>query len=411
MAIPTPKKYVRDFEKLGFGMFIHFGLYSQRGRGEWAKYIEGIPDEEYNKLFDTFTAEDFDAKDIARTAKAAGAKYIVLTTRHHEGFSLYDTQGLSDFDAPHSPAGRDLIREYVDACNEEGIIPFFYHTTLDWYVKSFNEDFDEYLEYLRKSVEVLCSRYGKIGGLWFDGNWSKKDADWKEDELYATIRHYQPDAIIVNNTGLSARGAFGNPEIDSVTFEQGRPEPLNREGMPKYVACEMCETINDHWGYGAGDFNCKSSARLIETLCHCRKVGANYLLNIGPREQGALDPLQKETLKAIGGWLKVFGEAIYDTVPCGIEGDYKNFGLKNEKGEVYLFVHDLSRRGDSNVTTEGGGCGEKAFRGIKGDIKSIQWLDDGEELSFRKEGDALIVNCTGYPYGTSYVVRVAKVTF
>ncbi|MCQ2385379.1 MAG: alpha-L-fucosidase [Clostridia bacterium] len=336
--MPKPLKRIRDFEKLGFGMFVHWGLYSQLGSGEWVWNVKRIAKEDYVKLFDTFTACDFNAKELVRTAKDAGAKYIVLTTRHHEGFSLYDTCGLSDFDAPHSPAGRDLIKEYVDACNEEGIIPFFYHTTLDWYQDSFNQDFDAYLEYLRQSVEVLCTRYGKIGGLWFDGNWSKKDADWKDAELYATIRKYQPDAIIINNSGIGARGALGVEELDSVTFENGRPEPMNREGMSKYVAAEMCHTINRHWGYGKGDFDYLSTRDLIETFCACRKVGANYLLNIGPKAQGAIVPLQKELLRTLGDWIKIFEEAVYEPTPCGIAGEYKNFGLKNEKGEVFLFL-------------------------------------------------------------------------
>ena len=151
--IPVPKKYIADFEKLGFGMFIHWGLYSQIGKGEWYFYhgYEGTM-EEYSKLMETFTAEDFNAEEIVLTAKNAGCKYIVLTTRHHEGFSLYDTCGLNEFDAPHSAAKRDLIREYVDACNKYDIKPFFYHTTLDWYNKDFNDDFDKYLEYLKKTV-------------------------------------------------------------------------------------------------------------------------------------------------------------------------------------------------------------------------------------------------------------------
>ena len=155
MAVPTPEKRIVEFEKLGLGMFVHWGLYSQLGAGEWAFWHSDRDMQNYKKLKDTFTAEDFDARKLVLTAKATGCKYITLTTRHHEGFSLYDTKGLCDFDAPHSAAGRDLIREFVDACNEEGIVPFFYHTTLDWYQPSFNENFDEYLEYLRKSVEVL----------------------------------------------------------------------------------------------------------------------------------------------------------------------------------------------------------------------------------------------------------------
>ncbi len=121
----------------------------------------------------------------------------------------------------HTPCKRDLVREYVNACRKHDIVPFFYHTTLDWYQKSFENDFDAYLEYLNRSVEILCKNYGRIGGFWFDGNWSKPDADWKEDRLYGIIRRYQPEAMIINNTGLDARERVGHPEIDSVTFEQG----------------------------------------------------------------------------------------------------------------------------------------------------------------------------------------------
>lgn len=173
MAIPEPKPYIAAFEQLGFGMFVHWGLYSQLGRCEWIYKIDNMDMGEYEKLKDTFTADCFDARALARTARDAGCRYIILTTRHHEGFSLYDTRGLSDFDAVHSPAGRDLIAEYVDACREYGIKPFFYHTTLDWHHPDFEGSFDRYLEYLRRSVEVLCRNYGEIGGFWFDGNWSK----------------------------------------------------------------------------------------------------------------------------------------------------------------------------------------------------------------------------------------------
>ncbi len=408
--IPTPLKRVKEFEELGLGMFVHWGLYSQLGIGEWAMRLHNIPKEEYVKLFDTFTAADFDAEELVLTAKNAGAKYIVLTTRHHEGFSLYDTCGLNEYDAPHSPAGRDLVREYVDACNRHGIIPFFYHTTLDWWKEEFNTDFDAYLTYLNRSVEILCTNYGKIGGLWFDGNWSKPDADWKEDELYATIRRHQPHAIIVNNTGLDERGRIGNPEIDSVTFEQGRPTPMNREGMEKYIAAEMCETINDHWGVGKCDFHSKSTAQLIETLCACRKVGANYLLNIGPTAQGGIDPLQKYTLKCIGDWISIFEPAIRVAKPCDIYGTGKDFALR-DGSKLYLFVHDLSIGGGANVTLNLGGGSVRNFAGVWEDVRSIRWMDNGEELSFSRIPDSgiLTLNATGYPYGTNLVVRVAEV--
>ena len=161
MSIPEPLPRVAAFEKLGFGIFIHWGLYAQGGRGEWAQCIYDVHPDEYAKWMDTFTAEDFNAREWAEMAKKAGAKYITLTTRHHEGFSLYDTCGLNEFDAPHSPAKRDLVREFVDACREFDIVPFFYHTTLDW--KWHNkktpeldqDEFNEYLDYLYKSVDHL----------------------------------------------------------------------------------------------------------------------------------------------------------------------------------------------------------------------------------------------------------------
>ena len=410
MSIPIPEKRIADFEEFGFGMFIHWGLYSILGMGEWIQSAGKIPQDTYMKLANDFTASKFDAKKIVRTAKAAGAKYITLTTRHHDGFSLYDTKGLNTYDAPHSAAHRDLIREFVDACNEAGIAPFFYHTTLDWYNPDFNDNFKKYLQYLRDSVEILCTEYGKIGGLWFDGNWSKPNEDWEEDELYRVIRKHQPEAIIVNNTGLSHRGEPGNIELDSVTFEQGRPTPMNRDGMRKYVAAEMCHTMNAHWGYGANDFNYKSLPHLIETLCACRRVGANYLLNIGPTGDGQIPLMQEALLHCLGEWIGVVGPAVYEGKPCGVDGfdNRKNFGLKSNGNKLWLFVHDLSVCGDTNVVADGGGAGEKIFVGVKDRVKSIRWTDCDEELSFAQDGEKLTVNCTGYSYGKNLAVRIAE---
>ncbi len=407
MSQPKPRKYIADFEKLGFGMFVHWGLYSQLERGEWVFFNEKMDMNEYKKLAESFTAEGFDAEDLVLTAKNAGCKYIVLTTRHHEGFSLYDTCGLSDFDVMHTPCGRDLVREYVDACRKYDIVPFFYHTTLDWYQKDFEEDFDAYLEYLKKSVEILCKNYGKIGGLWFDGNWSKPDADWKEDMLYGTIRKYQPEAMIINNTGLEARGRAGHPEIDSVTFEQGRPEPMNREGMPKYLAAEMCETINDNWGVGVCDFNYKSPAALIESLCFSRRAGANYLMNIGPHSQGNVDPYQKELLKLIGRWVNIFGEAIYEGKPYPAKSLGQYFMLKGDQ-KLYIFCVNPGALQNENVTVNTSQGGSYAFDGVKDTIKEIRWMDNGEKLDFMQKGEMLSVYFTVQGSGMSFCVRVAE---
>lgn len=401
------KDYIKRFEKMGFGMFVHWGLYSQLGKGEWTYYIEKQDKNEYIKLKDTFTAEDFNAEELVLVAKNAGCKYITFTTRHHEGFSLYDTCGLSEYDALHSPAKRDLVREFVDACNKHGILPVFYHTTLDWYNPDYYNDFDSYLEYLRKSVEILCTNYGKIGGLWFDGNWDKPDADWKLDDLYGTIRKHQPEAMIINNTGLQDRGTIGHPEVDSVTFEQGKPSPMDRSGMEKYVAAEMCYTVNQHWGVGHSDFNYKSPKELIEALCDCRKVGANLLLNIGPEAQGKISGMSRELMAIIGRWMNIFGEAIYEGKPYIYGGSEKNFVLKGDNC-LYIFAYDLGTKGDANVTVGGNSGGLYSFSGIDEEIEKIEWLDNKEELDFSNNGGTLSVNLTPSPYGTNYCVRVAK---
>ncbi len=417
MSIPLPLPRVRAFEKLGFGMFVHWGLYSQLGEGEWAQYLHPYPLKEYEKLFDTFTAADFDAELLAKTAKDAGMNYITLTTRHHEGFSLYDTCGLNTYDAPHSPAKRDLIAEFVAACNKYDIKPFFYHTTIDWHwegkvTKDLSAaDFERYLDYLHRSVEILCTNYGKIGGLWFDGNWSRPNDDWKEDRLYGIIRKHQPDAIIVNNTGLENRGKLGNPEIDSVTYENGAASPMNREGMPKYVAGEVCKTIATFWGIGKFDLDLMSPGRVIELLAHSRGCGANLLLNIGPTAQGGIPDYERALLAKVGKWCRLYGEAIYEPTPAPeIKCKGRDFILKNGKN-YYYFVHDLGVLGDANVTAMAQGLGTRALDGFTAKVKSVKYLDNGEDLHFTQNAadGMLAVFCTGYTYGTNYVVRVVKI--
>ena len=314
-ALPVAPQYIKNFEQLGFGMFVHFGIYSQLCRGEWAKQLLRIDDADYLPLTKSF--DPVSMAEIVSVGKTAGCKYICLTTRHHDGFSLYDTCGLSDYDAPHALCGRDLVREFVDECRKADIVPFFYHTTLDWHHPDFDRNFDAYLSYLRQSVELLCTNYGKIGGLWFDGNWSRPDADWQEDALYSMIRSHQPEALIINNTGLGARGEVGNAQIDVLTYERGLPTPIDRTGMTKYFAGEMCETLNDHWG-DADDFNYKPIKQLIEEICDCRKVGANMLLNIGPAGDGTVPLMSRAIMTTIGKWMRVYGKA---TIGISVVGE------------------------------------------------------------------------------------------
>ncbi|HBF86301.1 MAG TPA: alpha-L-fucosidase, partial [Clostridiales bacterium] len=161
--------YIENFKNLGFGMFVHFGLYSLVGKGEWYLRLNPQADAaEYEKLTEKFAVKKTWAKELVSVAKEAGCRYITLTARHHDGFSLYDTRGLSDFDAPHSASGRDLIKEFVEECRKEGVVPFLYHTLADWHNADYMNDFPKYIDYLVKSVGILCKNYGKIGGLWFD---------------------------------------------------------------------------------------------------------------------------------------------------------------------------------------------------------------------------------------------------
>lgn len=406
------KQYIKDFENMGFGMFVHFGIYSVLGKGEWSKKILDIPDEEYESLMEVFDPKPDWAAELVKAAKRAGCKYITLTTRHHDGFSLYDTCGLNDYDAMHAKCRRDLVREFVDACNEEGIMPFFYHTYLDFREPDYQNNFPKYLEYLRNSVELLCKNYGKIGGIWFDGKWDKADDDWEEDALYGLIRKYQPEAMIINNTGLFCLGELGHIELDSVTFERGNPQPINMEGAPKYVASEMCEVFNDHWGYAREDINYKSPAKMIEELADCRRCGANMLMNVGPLPDGSLRNIDAATLDVMGTWVSYYEEAIRKPRPANIAVESKTGDFLLKDGNCYyLFCHKLPVSGDENVAKviyQDAGLYITSFE-LPEKIQSITWMDDDTEVSFTQEGDKVTVNKVPFTYGRNLVVRVAKI--
>jgi alpha-L-fucosidase len=348
---------------------------------------------------ESFEIEKDWAKKLVATAKSAGCKYITLTTRHHDGFSLFDTCGLNDFDAPHSACGRDLVREFVDECNAEGIIPFFYHTLLDWYNPDYNENFPRYIDYLVNSVEVLCKNYGKIGGLWFDGFWSKPHENWQFDRLYAMIRKYQPEAMIINNTGLSARGEVGHPEIDSVTFERGKPTYVDTSKKP--IAGEMCDGITEHWGFAAGDLCFKSIPTLIETLLDCRKYNCNLLLNVGPKGDGTLTAIETEILKYIGTWVQDNAEIVYDAVPADIQADNANIFVNGEY--YYAAVRKVPMAANVNVTV----LEDNKIIKLHTDktITDAVWLNDGQAVTMI---DGQTFKADPFSYGTSGSARVAK---
>ena len=392
-------EYIENFKRLGFGMFIHFGLYSVIGRGEWY-YMQYVPDKnEYESTINKFKITKNWAKNLVKTAKDAGCKYITLTTRHHDGFSLYDTCGLSEFDAPHSLTGRDLIREFVDECNKEGIIPFFYHTLFDWHNPDYNNDFPKYIDYLDKSIEILCKNYGKIGGFWFDGMWDKPNEDWQEDRIYGTIRKYQPEAMIINNTGLNALGQTGHIEIDSVTFERGKPAFVDTSEKP--IAGEVCDALTDHWGYAKYDICLKSPKELIETLIDCRKYDCNLLLNSGLKGNGKMDEGEKAAFKRIGMWIKENKNFIYKAKSTDLTAE--NADMMTDGEYYYAAIKGVLMSANCNVAK----FGESKTVTLNTDkrIVDAEWLDSGKEINLKTDKSFV---CEPFEYGKSLAVRVAK---
>lgn len=380
-------------------MFIHFGLYSVIGRGEWY-YMQYVPDKnEYESTINKFKITKNWAKNLVKTAKDAGCKYITLTTRHHDGFSLYDTCGLSEFDAPHSPTGRDLIREFVDECNKEEIIPFFYHTLLDWHNPDYNNDFPKYIDYLDKSIEILCKNYGKICGFWFDGMWDKPNEDWQEDRIYGAIRKYQPEAMIINNTGLNALGQTGHIEIDSVTFERGKPAFVDTSEKP--IAGEVCDALTDHWGYAKYDICLKSPKELIETLVDCRKYDCNLLLNSGLKGNGKMDEGEKAAFKRIGMWIKENKNFIYKAKSTDLTAE--NADMMTDGEYYYAAIKGVLMSANCNVAK----FGESKTVTLNTDkrIVDAEWLDSGKEINLKTDNSFV---CEPFEYGKSLAVRVAK---
>ena len=389
-------QYVEDFKNLGFGMFVHFGIYSVFGKGEWVKHSLNIPYEKYNKLIPKFNPTKNWAKNLVKTAKNAGCKYITLTTRHHDGFSLYDTKGLSEYDINLTKHKRDLVREFVDACNEQGIVPFFYHTLLDWHHPDFTANFPKYIDYLIKSVEILCTNYGKIGGLWFDGMWSNWDGDWQEDRLYGTIRKLQPNAMIINNTGLGKVGQQGHPELDSVTFERAEATVVVNPNRP--LAGEICDALNDHWGYAKNDINYKSLKQVLKSMINARTVGANMLLNVGPMGNGELSSIDKGYFESIGKWIKA-NKGVYTKLKkCDITAE--NAIIFTDGNDYYAVLENAITAGSVDVMLDAKTFDVK----INANIKNAKYLDTGKRIKVKN-------NCftaEAQAYGTNLRYRMVK---
>src|SRR5438874_1780934 len=288
-----------------FGMFIHFGLYSVLGRHEWAMEEEGIPVAEYQQLAKLFNPKPHAARAWAQLAKRAGMRYMVMTTKHHEGFCNFDTK-LTDYCAPKQGPGRDLVREYVDAARAEGLRVGFYYSLMDWHhpdgaqSKTDEAARRRFVDYIHGQVKELMTNYGKVDILWYDVAWPLDAKGWESVEMNKMVFQLQPD-IIVNNRSKIPED-FDTPE-QRIEASQNRP-------------WESCMTLNDSWGYHAADNNWKSPTTVIRNLITCARDGGNYLLNIGPKPDGSIPEESVRILTAVGECLSKNDAAIRVAAAC-----------------------------------------------------------------------------------------------
>ena len=342
----------REFQDMKFGMFIHWGVYSVLGDGEWVFHNRKLKLDEYNRLPAFFDPEKFDAKTWVSLAKSAGMKYITITSRHHDGFAMFDSK-VSDWNiVARTIYKKDPLKMLADECHRQGIKLFFYYSQLDWHKPDYyprgatdwpngrpdHGDWNAYLDtYMDGQLTELLTNYGPIGGIWFDGMWDKPTADWHLDQTYALIHKLQPAALIIPNHHQTPR-----PGEDVQTFEHDLPGQNSAGFNTKYVSTdlplEMSDTLNDNWGFNIGDSKYKSAAELERRLVRAAGHNANLLMNIGPYPNGGIDPQFVTRLQAVGQWLSKYGESIYGTrggpIPPG------DWGVTTQK-ENQIYVHVL----------------------------------------------------------------------
>ncbi|MEM3747716.1 MAG: alpha-L-fucosidase [Thermoproteota archaeon] len=350
-----------------FGMFIHWGLYAIPARGEWVMYCERIPKNEYARLAQKFNPKRFDADKWVALAKQAGAKYMVLTTRHHDGFCLWDSS-VSDFTSVKTAARRDFVAEYVEACRKAGMRIGFYYSLLDWRWPAYwdgpeknPEGWKEFRNYVHAQVRELMTNYGKIDILWYDGGWPHSPDAWGSEQLNAMVRSLQPEIIINNRSGLP--GDFDTPEQ--------RIEGSHRPW-------EACMTIDDlWWGYHPGDPNLKSPMQLVRNLVKCVSGNGNFLLNVGPKADGTIPPEQAVRMRAVGRWLRRNGESIYGAGAAPFPQPH--VGQVTMKGSK-VYVHIMFWPGR-----------EMCVAGIKNRVLKAYMLVSGRKLPFEQKEDRLFI--------------------
>lgn len=380
-----------------FGMFIHWGIYALPARHEWIKMREMISEEHYDLYMRYFDPDLYDAREWARQAKAAGMKYAVMTTKHHDGFCMFDSK-YTDYKCTNAPAGRDLIREYVDAFRAEGIRIGFYYSLIDWHhpefpidmihprredpdaqEKSAGRDIRKYAEYMRNQVTELLSNYGKIDILWFDFSYSKnipdpdkswmkgkgKD-DWESEELISLARRLQPGVIIDNRTEI---------DQDLWTPEQYQPQEWIRHAETgELVVWEACQTFSGSWGYHRDEQTWKSPEMLIRMLVNTVALGGNLLMNVGPTARGYLDSRAEAALAVYADWMKYNSRSIYgctmaepDLLPALPPDSRFTQSRDGKRLYLHLFAYPFAH---------------VLLDGLAGRVDYAQFLHDGSEIKF-----------------------------
>lgn len=356
---PDHDRRIAWWRQAKFGMFIHWGLYSQLGRHEWVMENEGIPIPEYERLAKTWKPKEGFAREWARLAKRAGQKYMVMTTKHHEGFCLFDSK-LTDYCAPKQGPGRDLVAEFVEAARAEGLRVGFYYSLMDWHhpdgARCAEDDAARrrFVDYIHGQIRELMTNYGKIDILWYDVPWPLDAEGWESWKMNEMVFELQPDIIVNNRNRLP--GDFSTPE-QRIQAAEGD--------------WETCMTMNDSWGYHKADDNWKTPKTIVRNLVRCARDGGNYLLNIGPMADGTVPQPSIEILETMGRWMDKNGEAIYGAERCRVtRSNYCDF---TRKGNT-LYIHVYHYPGET-VTVAG----------LKNKVLSAKLLATGQPVQFRQD--------------------------
>jgi alpha-L-fucosidase len=362
---------MRWWHEAKFGMFIHFGLYSQHARHEWAMETEAIPFGEYTPLAQAFNPAPGFARGWAKLAKAAGMKYMVMTTKHHEGFCNFDSK-LTDYCASKQGPKRDLVREYVEAARAEGLRVGFYYSLMDWHhpdgarCATDEEARKRFVAYTHGLIREILTNYGKIDILWYDVSWPLDAKGWESERMNKMVFELQPDIIVNNRNQLL--GDFSTPEQKIVAETNGRP-------------WESCMTLNDSWGFQRADDNWKSSKTIIRNLISCVHDGGNYLLNIGPQPDGSVPEESVQVLTEVGRWMDGNGETLYKAEIC--QPRRSNYASFTRTGNtLYMHVHFWPGQ-------------DLAISGLMVKVKSARLLKGNQPVIFTQ--DPYRVHLTGLP--------------